>query len=263
MIVANVAAARASCGDDIPPEQHPLIRSREACMKSTQLAISLARKHGTRLHVLHISTADELRAVRARPGRRQAHHRRNLRAFPAFQRRRLRAPRPSDQMQSGDQDRRRPRRDHARAGRRPPRRARHRPRAAPARRESRQPYPRAPSGLPLVQYALQCALERVFDGQLTLERVVEAVRARAGHAVRRARARLPARGLPRRSGAGRPDASRTSRARAEVLSKCGWSPFEGTTFRSSIAATFVNGHLAWRDGQLDDRVRGARLEFAR
>ena len=50
---------------------------------------------------------------------------------------------------------------------------------------------------------------------------------------------------------------------AEVLSKCSWTPFEGATFRSSIAATFVNGHLAWHEGKLDDSVRGARLEFAR
>ena len=50
---------------------------------------------------------------------------------------------------------------------------------------------------------------------------------------------------------------------AEILSKCGWSPFEGETFRSSIAATFVNGMLAWNDGKLDDRVRGQRLAFDR
>ena len=50
---------------------------------------------------------------------------------------------------------------------------------------------------------------------------------------------------------------------ADVLSKCGWSPFEGYTFRSSIAATFVNGHLAFHDGELDDHARGMRLEFAR
>jgi dihydroorotase len=49
----------------------------------------------------------------------------------------------------------------------------------------------------------------------------------------------------------------------EILSKCGWSPFEGYTFRSSIAATFVNGRLGWNDGELDDSVRGERLEFAR
>ncbi|HEY6986393.1 MAG TPA: dihydroorotase, partial [Rhodanobacteraceae bacterium] len=59
MILANEMKARERWGDDIPADQHPLIRSREACVKSTKLAISLARAHGTRLHVLHISTADE------------------------------------------------------------------------------------------------------------------------------------------------------------------------------------------------------------
>ena len=135
----------------------------------------------------------------------------------------------------------------------------HAPRLA---EEKAQPYPRAPSGLPLVQYALQCALERVFDGQLTLERVVEAVT----HA--------PAtlfdvheRGFLREGFHADlvlvdPDKPHTVTA-GEVLSKCGWSPFEGTTFRSSIAATFVNGQRVWHEGQLDDSVRGARLEFAR
>jgi len=51
--------------------------------------------------------------------------------------------------------------------------------------------------------------------------------------------------------------------RAETLSKCGWSPFEGTTFRSTVAATWVNGHLAWHEGGLDDAQLGKRLEFDR
>ena len=175
MILANEEKARERWGDNIPADQHPLIRSREACVKSTKLAIALARKHGTRLHVLHISTARRMRAVRARPGRRQAHHRGNLRALPAFQRRRLRTPRPPHQMQSSDQDRCGPRRDHAQ---RSPKVAStcSRPitlRTRPPKKPSRTR--RAPSGLPLVQYALQCAIERVLDGHLTLERVVEAV----------------------------------------------------------------------------------------
>jgi dihydroorotase len=116
--------------------------------------------------------------------------------------------------------------------------------------------------LPLVQYALQCAIERVLEGKLTLERVVEAV----SHA--------PAtlfdvhgRGFVREgfhADLVLVDPAKPHRVTAgDVLSKCGWSPFEGHTFRSSIAATFVNGELAWQDGQLDDSVRGMRLEFAR
>ncbi|MEG3012818.1 MAG: dihydroorotase, partial [Pseudomonas sp.] len=60
MIDANLKAFQEKYGDALTPEMHPDIRSREACIKSTRLAMSLARKHGTRLHVLHISTADEL-----------------------------------------------------------------------------------------------------------------------------------------------------------------------------------------------------------
>jgi dihydroorotase len=123
-------------------------------------------------------------------------------------------------------------------------------------------YARSPSGLPLVQYALQCALERVFDGALTLERVVEAsmhAPATLFNVKERGYLRegyhadlvLVDPRKPHLVGA------------AEVLSKCSWTPFEGTTFRSSIAATFVNGQLAWQEGRLDDSVRGMRLEFAR
>ena len=71
MIDAAMAEARARWGDGIPASAHPDIRSREACIKSTRLALSLARKHGTRLHVLHISTADELALFELRHGQPQ------------------------------------------------------------------------------------------------------------------------------------------------------------------------------------------------
>src|SRR5690606_2758412 len=128
--------------------------------------------------------------------------------------------------------------------------------------EKAQPYARAPSGLPLVQYALQCALERVFDGELRLERVVEA----AMHA--------PAmlfdvreRGFLREGYHADlvlvdPHAPHLCRP-AAMFSKCGVTPFDGYPFRATIAATFVNGRLAYRDGTIDDSVRGQRLEFAR
>ena len=98
MIDAELARYKAQYGDDIPAECHPDIRSREACMKSTELALSLARRHGTRLHVLHISTADELALFETGPliradGCAQADHRRDLHPFPALRPRRLRAPR--------------------------------------------------------------------------------------------------------------------------------------------------------------------------
>ena len=261
MILANEEAAKARWGDDIPVSQHPLIRSREACIKSTRLAIELARKHGTRLHVLHISTADECALFEPGPvaGKRitaetcvhflhfcDADYARLgalIKCNPAIKSAadregitRALAERRIDVLAT----------DHA-------------PHLAT---EKSAQYPRSPSGLPLVQYALQCALERVFDGALTLERVVEA----AMHA--------PAtlfdvkeRGFLREGFHADlvlvdPQTPHAVTA-AQVLSKCAWTPFEGHTFRSSIAATFVNGRRIWHDGQLDDDVRGMRLEFAR
>lgn len=261
MINANEARARDRWGDDIPAEQHPLIRSREACIKSTQLAISLARKHGTRLHVLHISTADELALFEPGPVSGKRITAETCVHFLHFSAK-----------------------DYARLG--------HRIKCNPAIKdesdriaitnalaeyridvlatdhaphlteEKANPYTSAPSGLPLVQYALQVALERVFDGELALERLIEAV-THAPATLFNVRER----GYLREGYFADlviidPDKPHTVVA-SEVLSRCAWTPFEGETFRSSIAATFVNGQLAWNDGQLDDSVRGMRLEFAR
>lgn len=261
MINANEARARDRWGDDIPAEQHPLIRSREACIKSTQLAISLARKHGTRLHVLHISTADELALFEPGPVSGKRITAETCVHFLHFSAK-----------------------DYARLG--------HRIKCNPAIKdesdriaitnalaeyridvlatdhaphlteEKANPYTSAPSGLPLVQYALQVALERVFDGELALERLVEAV-THAPATLFNVRER----GYLREGYFADlviidPDMPHTVVA-SEVLSRCAWTPFEGETFRSSITATFVNGQLAWNDGQLDDSVRGMRLEFAR
>ena len=261
MILANEEKARARWGEDIPIEQHPLIRSREACMKSTLLATSLARKHGTRLHVLHISTAEECALFE--PG--------------AVAGKRITAETCVHFLHFCDTD-------YARLG--------HLITCNPAIKtaadrdaitlalaegridvlatdhaphlvtEKSAKYPRTPSGLPLVQYALQCALERVFEGKFTLERVVEAVTHAPATLFN-----VHERGYLREGYHADlvlvdPNLPHTVTA-SEVLSKCAWTPFEGTTFRSSIAATFVNGQLAWHDGKLDDTVRGARLQFAR
>ena len=261
MILANEEAARARWGDDIPAEQHPLIRSREACIKSTRLAISLARRHGTRLHVLHISTADECGLFEPGPiaGKRITaetcvHF---LHFCDADYARLGHLIKCNPAIKTAD-DRAAITRALA-EGRLDVLATDHAPHLA---EEKAQPYVRAPSGLPLVQYALQCALERVFDGELRLERVVEA----SMHA--------PAilfdvheRGFLREGYHADlvlvdPHTPHTARA-TEVLSKCGWTPFDGYTFRSTIAATFVNGRLGWRNGRLDDGVRGQRLEFAR
>jgi dihydroorotase len=261
MIEANLAKAHEIYGDDIPAREHPLIRSREACIKSTRLAISLARKHNTRLHVLHISTADELALFEPGP----------------LANKRITAETCVHFLHFDD-------RDYDRLGSlikcNPAiKTAADREAITKALAESRidvlatdhaphlleekaQKYDGAPGGLPLVQFALQAALERVFEGKLTLERVVEAV------------CHAPAmlfdvvdRGFLREGYAAdlvlvNPNKPHTV-TRDEVLSKCGWSPFEGETFHASIVSTFVNGQRIFDNGVVDDTVRGQRLAFAR
>jgi dihydroorotase len=260
-ILANEAAARARWGNDIPPEQHPLIRSREACLQSTRLAISLAQRHGTRLQVLHISTADECALFTPGPlaGKRitaetcvhflhfcDADYARLghlIKCNPAIKTAADRAV-ITQALASGRIDVLAT--DHA-------------PHLVT---EKSAKYAQAPSGLPTIQFSLQAALECVFAERLTLERIVEA----AAHA--------PAllfdvreRGFLREGYHADlvlvdPHTPHTVRA-TEVLSRCAWTPFEGTTFHSSIAATWVNGQQVWLRGRLDDSVRGARLEFDR
>ena len=114
MIDAELAKYKAKYGDDIPAECHPDIRSREACIKSTQLAISLARRHDTRLHVLHISTADELALFTPGPligadGVRKRITAETCIHFLRFDRADYARLGQPDQVQSGDQGRQRPR----------------------------------------------------------------------------------------------------------------------------------------------------------
>jgi dihydroorotase len=261
IILANEKAALARFGEDIPAYEHPLIRSREACIKSTKLAISLARKHGTRLHVLHISTADECALFEPGPVAGKKITAETCVHFLHFS--------DADYARLGHLIKCNPAIKTA-ADRDGVTRAiaehridvlatDHAPHLASEKAEL---YPRAPSGLPLVQYALQCAIERVLDGKLTLERVVEAV----SHAPATL-FNVRERGFLREGfhadlvlvDPKKPHAVTA----ADVLSKCGWSPFEGETFRTSIAATFVNGELGYENGRVVDTMRGKRLEFAR
>lgn len=266
MIEAAQAAARAKYGDDIPAGLHPDIRSREACIKSTRLALELARRHDTRLHVLHISTADELALFEAGPlvdtdGRLRKHiTAETCIHFLRFDR--------ADYARLGHQIKCNPAIKEASD------------RAALLRaladdvidvlatdhaphtwEEKHNPYVRAPSGLPLVQYALVAALECVHEGHFDVARVVQ----KFAHAPAQLFG-VAERGFLREGYHAdlvlvedRPFTVK----REDVLSKCGWSPFEGTTFSSRIASTWVNGALAWDGTALVGDPQGKRLEFAR
>ena len=265
MIEAETARYKAKYGDDIPAACHPDIRSREACKKSTVLALSLARRHGTRLHVLHISTADELALFETGPMVRSDGSRKQITAetcihFLRFDR--------SDYAALGHLIKCNPAIKDA-----GDREALIRAVAddtidvlatdhAPHLLEEKQrPYTSAPSGLPLVQYALTAALELVHEGRLTTAQVVQ----KFAHAPAQL-FDVEGRGFLREGYAADlvlVEDTPFSVRREDVLSKCGWSPFEGRTFHSRIASTWVNGVLAWDGQQLVGSPKGQRLAFAR
>ena len=262
----TLAEFKAKYGEDgLTPEMHPDIRSREACIKSTRLALSLARKHGTRLHVLHISTADELALFQRGPLVHPDGARKRITAetcvhFLRFDR--------ADYARLGNLIKCNPAikdasdrealikalvddvidvlaTDHA----------------PHTLEEKQKPFLQAPSGLPLVQYALLAAIELVHEGRMDITRVV--------HKTAHAPAQLfdvAERGFLREGYFADmvlvEDTPFTVK-REDVLSKCGWSPFEGSTFRSRIGATWVNGRLVWNGRELVGTPGGQRLEFDR
>ncbi|HVI59774.1 MAG TPA: dihydroorotase [Luteimonas sp.] len=265
MIDATLARYRAQYGDDIPAACHPDIRSREACIKSTRLALELARTHGTRLHVLHISTADELALFTPGPLVDANGVRKRITAETCIHFLRF------------------DRGDYERLG--------HLIKCNPAIKEAsdrealidalasdvidvlatdhaphtweekHNPYVRAPSGLPLVQYALVAALELVREGRLSNAQVVQ----KLAHAPAQL-FDVKQRGFLREgywADLALVDDTPFTVRREDVLSKCAWSPFEGTTFHSRIAATWVNGQLAWDGERIVGEPQGQRLEFDR
>lgn len=262
----TLAEFKAKYGEDgLTPEMHPDIRSREACIKSTRLALSLARKHGTRLHVLHISTADELALFQRGPLVHPDGARKRITAetcvhFLRFDR--------ADYARLGNLIKCNPAikdasdrealikalvddvidvlaTDHA----------------PHTLEEKQKPFLQAPSGLPLVQYALLAAIELVHEKRMDITRVVQ----KTAHAPAQL-FDVKERGYLREgywADLVLVDDEPLTVRREDVLSKCGWSPFEGTTFRSRIGATWVNGRLVWNGRELIGTPAGQRLEFDR
>ena len=260
MINAELARYQAKYGDDIPARFHPDIRSREACKKSTELAISLARKHNTRLHVLHISTADELALFQAGPIEGKRITAETCIHFLRFDR--------EDYEKLGHLIKCNPaikdpadREALIRAVAEDVIDVLATDHAPHTLEEKARPYTSAPSGLPLVQFALNAALELVHEGRLSTAQVVD----KFAHAPAKL-FDVANRGFLREGYAADlvliDDVPYTVQ-REDVLSKCGWSPFEGRTFHSRIASTWVNGVLAWDGSSLVGSPNGQRLAFAR
>ncbi len=257
---ANLVRAKEQYGDDIPMEMHPVIRNSEACYKSSSLAVSLAKKYNTRLHILHISTEKELELFSDAPTTKQkritseacVHHLwfseedyqrkgSHIKWNPAVKstsdREALRKALMTDKIDVLATD--------------------HAPHTMEEKSNS---YLNCPSGGPLVQHALVALLEMHHEGQLSLETIVR----KACH--------MPAeifgikeRGYIRKGYhadlvlVNLNDAWEVNKE--NILYKCGWSPFEGQIFKSKVKKTIVNGQLVYNDGVIDDSIRGQRLEF--
>ncbi len=246
-------------GENIPYIHHPDIRSREACYKSSSKAVGLAKKHGSRLHILHLSTRDEMALFDSGPIENKkitaeacVHHlwftREDYKTKGAFikwnpavkdveDREALRQAVTDDRIDIIATD--------------------HAPHTLD---EKTGIYTKTPSGGPLVQHALVALLELVKQGVFTIEKVVEKT------------AHNPAKlfGIEKR-GFIRPgyfadlvliDPEKPwTVSKENILYKCGWSPFEGTTFSHSVIRTFVNGNTVYKAGKIVEGPCGMRLSF--
>ena len=257
----NLARFKATYGEAMTAEFHPLIRDEKACYLSSSMAIELAKRHGTRLHILHISTKDELalfrndiplkdkkitaevcvhhlhfsaddyarlgNQIKCNPAIKSVENRDAL--FPALLDDRL------DIIAT----------DHA----------------PHTWEEKSQPYLQAPAGLPLVQHSLNVMLGFYQAGRISLERIVE----KMCHAPATL-FRIEERGFLDEgywADMALVDLDHEWTVQPEnVFYKCGWSPFMGTTFRGKVLSTIVSGHLAWHNGQFLEGKMGERLSFS-
>lgn len=259
-IEANAVRLRTRLGEHLPANIHALIRDAEACYRSSSLAVELARCHGTRLHVLHLTTARELALFEDKPLAQKhitaevcLHHLlfdesdypalgNLIKCNPAIKTRAdrdaLRAALLSNRLDVIGSD--------------------HAPHTWA---EKQRPYAEAPSGLPLVQHALPALLELVADGVLPITTLV----AKTSHRVADLFA-IPDRGYLREGYWAdlvlvEPAALEVSRQ--PILSQCGWTPFADKTFRYRVNTTLVSGQIAWREQRINEGCQGLPLRFMR
>ncbi len=261
-VQSNLAEFKDKYGNDIPFEAHPIIRSHEACYLSSSFAVGLAKKHNTRLHILHISTGKEteLFSNTLPLGKKRItaeaciHHLwftdedyktkgRWIKWNPA-----VKSAEDRDQIWQALLDDQIDviATDHA----------------PHTKEEKLGNYLTAPSGGPLVQHSLVAMLDFYHQGKISLERIVEKM------------AHAPAicfevkeRGYIREGYYADLVLVNLNKKwivnEQNILSKCNWSPFEGHQFQSSIEKVFVSGHLAYNEGQFDENKKGERLMFDR
>ena len=262
MIKHNLAAYVEKYGEDIPVEAHPLIRSAEACYASSTYAVSLAKKHGSRLHILHISTAKELELFDGEKPLKEkkitaeacVHHLwftdADYKTKGNFIKWNPAVKTANDRMNI---------REALNNGKIDVIATDHAPHTL---EEKSQKYAKAPSGGPLVQHSMVAMLELVREGVLTIERMVQLMSHNVAELFQ-----VEKRGFIREGYFA--DLvlvdlnSPWTVDKSNIAYKCGWSPFEGLTFHSKIEKTFVNGHMVYDNGVWDEQQKGMRLTFER
>ncbi|MXV15607.1 dihydroorotase [Hufsiella ginkgonis] len=257
----NLQLFKDKYGENLTPEMHPLIRSAEACYTSSSFAVALAKKHGSRLHILHISSGKETglfsNAVPLSEKKITAeaciHH---LWFSDADYAEKGNWIKWNPAIKTDDD-----RREIFRAvldGRIDVIATDHAPHTIA---EKSQPYSQAPSGGPLVQHALTAMLELYHQGKISLDDIAEKMAHHPAICFR-----LANRGFIREGYAADLVLVNLHQPwvvnHANVLSKCGWSPFEGQTFQSAVTHTLVSGHLAYHNGKFNESRMGERLRFS-
>lgn len=262
IIKANTERLKAEYGENIPITKHALLRSEDACFQSSEMAVGLAKKYGTRLHVLHLSTAKELALFDHSTNRKEkkittevcVHHLwftdadyerlgSRIKWNPAVKtlndREALRAALKNNTLDVVATD--------------------HAPHTI---EEKANTYFKCPSGGPLVQHSLVAMLEMCKQGVFTPELVVD----KMCHAPADLYS-VEKRGYIREGYYADlvlvdPEAAWTVDV-SNILYKCGWSPLEGVTFQSKVTHCFVNGYLAYQDNTFTEFRAGMRLKFDR
>ena len=258
----NMAIYREKHGEDVSMEYHPLIRSEEACYKSSSLAVSLAKKYNTRLHILHISTARETELFDNKTPLEKKritaeaciHHLwfddsyykekgTLIKWNPAVKTAKDREAILQSVLDNGIDV---IATDHA-----------------PHTLEEKQStYFKAPSGGPLVQHSLVAMLELYHQGKIALERVVEKMSHAPAICFQVAERGFVREGYWADMVLVNMNDPWTVK-KENLLYKCQWSPFEGQTFRSKVLKTFVSGNLVYDEGKLIEAGSGQRLTFER
>lgn len=258
----NIELAKHQYGEDVPIAMHPIIRSEEACYISSSMAVRLAKKHGTRLHILHISTAKELELfdntipLKEKKITAEAciHHMwfsdeqyadkgTYIKWNPA-----VKTAADRDAILQGVLDNKIDviATDHA-------------PHTIA---EKQNAYFKAPSGGPLVQHALLAMLEKAKEGKISIERVVEKMAHAPAELFEVSKRGYVREGYFADLVVVNPNANYEV-TKSNILYKCGWSPFEGVNFSNSIDSTYVNGNLVYSKGQIVEGTNGQRLTFDR